>query len=320
MVRGARLGIRRGSIAAYNLGVSILRVRERPVLRRPYLLAAFGGWGDAGHGATGAIAYLLGDPPPPACATLDAEACFDFTVERPITRRGADGRWALDYPEIGLFAITRPEGDRDLLLLRGPEPHNNWPSIGRALATFAAEVGVETGLTLGAFIGAVSHRNIPLLRRTPNPALDARLAQLGIPDTPYAGPTAFVTALLHALNDQGVPTASIWAAAPPYLGSPNPALSLALLEGVERVAELSLGLGRLQGIATDFVRKVEAALRENPEAAERLGKLVELGAVDPPAEDEPIATPPDLPSGREVVEQLEQFLRESRGNSEPQTG
>ena len=53
--------------------MSVLRIVERPSLRRPILLAAFGGWGDAGSSATGALAYLLGDPPPAACARVGIE-------------------------------------------------------------------------------------------------------------------------------------------------------------------------------------------------------------------------------------------------------
>jgi len=295
--------------------VSVLRIHQRPSLRRPILLVGFGGWGDAGSAATGAVGYLLSDPPPDACASLDPEACFDFTVQRPITRRGADGRWRLDYAEIGFYAVERTVADHDLLLLRGPEPHTNWPTLARAIASFAADVGVELGLTLGAFIGAVSHRKTPLLRRTPNATLDTALAELGIEDTPYAGPTAFVTAVLHALDEASIPAASLWAPGPPYLGAPNPALSLALLEGVEKVTQQNLQLGRLRGLATDFIRRIEAALRENPEVAERVGRLIELGEL-PQTEPEPPTPegPPDLPSGRDLVDALERFLRESRGN------
>ena len=296
--------------------MSVIRIVDRPDLRRPILLAAFGGWGNAGSAATGALAYLLGDPPPAPCATIDPEACFDFTVQRPVTRRGADGRWQLDYPEIGLYALHRPDAERDLLILRGPEPHTSWPTIARSVAAFAVERGVETALTFGAFVGPVSHRKIPIVRRTPNEQLDNWLAALGFEETPYAGPTAFVTALLHALDEAAIPAASLWAAAPAYLGAPNPSLSLALLEATERVLETELGLGRLQGIATDFVRKVESALRANPELADRLGRLVELDPSDlivegeaPPSAEQ---TPSDLPSGRDLVEELEQFLREQR--------
>jgi hypothetical protein len=306
--------------------MSTLQIIDRPVLRRPILLAAFGGWGDAGAAATGALSYLLGDPPPAPCATVDPEVCFDFTVQRPVTRRDGGGRWQLDYPEIALYAVRQPDAERDLLVLRGPEPHTAWLSIGRAVAAFARELGVETALTFGAFIGPVSHRRTPIMRRTPNDKLDAWLASLGIDDTSYSGPTSFVTALLHALDAADVPAASLWAAGPAYLGAPNPALSLSLLEAAERVLDVDLQLGRLQGIATDFHRKVEAALRANPEVAERLGRLIELETPEQVAEAESNAGAADgdeeLPSGRDLVDELERFLREQRheGPAEPGTG
>ncbi|MBA2449908.1 MAG: PAC2 family protein [Chloroflexi bacterium] len=301
--------------------MSVLRVHHRPTVRRPLLLAAFGGWGDAGSAATGAVGYLVGDPPPDPCATLDPEACFDFTVERPVTRRGEDGRWRLDYPEIAFHVLERPEADHDLVLLHGPEPHNNWRTLARAIADYVAELEVETALTLGAFIGAVSHRKTPLVRRTPSSTMNQRLADLGMEDTPYTGPTAFVTAVLHALDDRAVPVSSVWAASPPYLGAPNPAVSLTLLEGVERIAETSLDLGRLQGLATDFLRKVESALRENPEVAERVGQMVDLEDQEQEQESEPPPEgPPDLPVAGDVVEELERLFRESRGNADPPQG
>ena len=54
-------------------------------LRRPVLLAGFGGWGDAGSAASIALRHVLGDPAPPASAMLDPSACYDFTVARPLS-------------------------------------------------------------------------------------------------------------------------------------------------------------------------------------------------------------------------------------------
>jgi predicted ATP-grasp superfamily ATP-dependent carboligase len=296
--------------------MSTVRIVTRPDLRRPILLAAFGGWGDAGSSATGALAYLLGDPQPPACATVDPEVCFDFTVQRPVTRRGVDGRWQLDYPEIGIYAVPRPDAERDVLILRGPEPHTSWLTIANDVAELAQQLGVESALTFGAFIGAVSHRKIPIVRRTPNEKMDAWLAALGFEETPYSGPTAFVTAVLQALEAVAIPAASLWAAAPAYLGAPNPALSLALLEAAERVLETDLDLGRLQGLSNDFLRKVESALRANPEVAERLGRLIDLDTADLGSDSESSASDEssvtDLPSGDDLVEELERFLRDQR--------
>ena len=123
----------------------------------PVLIAGFGGWGDAGSGATSALAYLMEDIEPDACAWLDPEACFDFTVQRPTTTRTPTGRWTLTYPRIQFFPVYRPNHERDLLLLTGPEPHMNWPTLTKATADFTKEMGVETSIALGVF-EAVSQR------------------------------------------------------------------------------------------------------------------------------------------------------------------
>jgi proteasome assembly chaperone (PAC2) family protein len=292
--------------------MALIDVRSRPSLRRPLLLSAFGGWGDAGSGATGAINYLLGDPTPEAFAAFDSEVCFDFTVQRPVTHRTEDGRWTISYPEIRFYAVERPEWDYDLIILTGPEPHMNWPTLTRAAAQLAVEFGVEQALTLGVFLGSVSHRTKALVRRTLDLGLDEKLAALGAVDTGYQGPTGFVTGLLHSFNEEGIPAASIWAAAPIYLRAVNPAVALQLLEVAEQVTGTSLDLGDLRRRSSNFIREVDEMLAKNPELANQLKDIIELG----PTQDDPQATQSassaDLPNAASLVEELERFLREQR--------
>ncbi|MFN8533716.1 MAG: PAC2 family protein [Dehalococcoidia bacterium] len=293
--------------------MAILEVQDRPQLRRPVLIAAFGGWGDAGSGATTAISYLLEELSPEPCAWLDPEACFDFTVQRPITERTTDGRWTLTYPRIQFFGVYRPNHERDLVLLTGPEPHMNWPTLTRSVTTFAQELGIETAMTLGVFLGSVSHRTVALVRRTRDPVLERRLARLGAVDTGYQGPTGFVTALVHSWTEAALPAASIWAAAPIYLRAVNPAIANALLETVEQVAEVRLDLGPLRDRAESFVREVDGMLASNPELANQLREMIDLG---PEGQASDTTEPTELPSGQSLVEELERFLKERRGEGD----
>lgn len=292
--------------------MSILEVRERPVLRRPILIAGFGGWGDAGSGATSAIAYLLEDVEPEPFAWLDPEACFDFTVQRPITTRTPAGRWTLTYPRVQFYGLYRPNHDRDLVLLTGPEPHMNWLTLTRVVAEFSRDLGVEIAMTMGVFLGSVSHRSVSLVRRTLDPELERRLAQVGAVDTGYQGPTGFVTALVHAWTEIGLPAASVWAAAPIYLRAVNPAVAAALLGAIETVTGVSLDLGPLRDRAASFIREVDAMLASNPELANQLRQMIDLGP-EPGASESPSTS--ELPSGQSLVEELERFLRERRGDA-----
>src|ERR1700736_1057654 len=92
-------------------------------LRRPVLLAGFGGGGDAGSAASIALRHVLGAPAPPPSALLDPSACYDCTAARPLSTRSADGRrWSLDYPKVAFYPVRLPAADRALSFMLGPEP------------------------------------------------------------------------------------------------------------------------------------------------------------------------------------------------------
>ena len=303
---------------------------EPPIgLRRPVLLAGFGGWGDAGSAASIALRHVLGDPAPPASAMLDPSACYDFTVARPLSTRSSDGtHWSLEYPKVAFYPVPLPDAERDLLVLLGPEPHFRWPELAPEIIKYARQAGVESMVTLGAYVGPVSHHNAPVVRRTLDPVLGERLGDLELHDTDYEGPTAFATALLHAAAAGGVSAASLWVATPPYLQAGNPVAALALLEATVKVTKLPMDIERLREIADSFVRDVEAALEEHPELAEQLKEMLEAEEEDdeddafdvqgrahwrgPDPDRPPPDAPPGLPSGKALVDAVERYLRQRK--------
>src|SRR5688572_4747554 len=233
-------------------------------LRKPVLLAGFGGWGDAGSAATIALRHILGEAAPPASAMLDPSACYDFTVARPLTTRTADGRrWSLEYPKVAFYPVPLPSAERDVLVLVGPEPHFRWPELAPAIINYARAAGVASMLTFGAYVGPVSHRTAPVVRRTLDIGLGERLSELELPDTDYEGPTAFVTALLHAAAAGGIAAASLWVATPPYLQAGNPVAALALLQAAEKVTQLGIDVAKLSEVADSFLSEIgRASCRE----------------------------------------------------------
>jgi proteasome assembly chaperone (PAC2) family protein len=303
-------------------------------LRRPILLAGFGGWGDAGSAASIALRHLLGDEMPPSSASIDPSACYDFTVARPMSTRSAkSGEWALEYPRVAFYPVRLPEAEHDLLVLLGPEPHFRWPELAPAIITYAQAAGVESAYTLGAYVGPVTHRQAPVIGRSLDPELGSRLSDLELYETDYEGPTAFVTALLHAAAAGGLPAASLWVATPPYLQAGNPVAALALLEAACRVTTLPLDIGHLREVADTFLKDVDAARDEHPELAEQLKEMLEAevdGEVDedeleslgrarwrgPDPDRPPPDAPPGLPSGKALVEAVERYLRQSREDEE----
>ena len=80
------------------------------------MVGAFDGWVDAGSAATTALAHLVDDAP--VVVTFDADALFDYRARRP-TLQIVDGRLAeLTWPELAIRRVRVAE--RDLLDPRRP--------------------------------------------------------------------------------------------------------------------------------------------------------------------------------------------------------
>jgi len=281
------------------------------------------------------LRHLLGDPAPPASAMLDPSACYDFTVARPLSTRSSDGRrWSLEYPKVAFYPVPLPSAQRDLLILIGPEPHFRWPELAPAIINYARAAGVQSMLTLGAYVGPVTHHVAPVVRRTLDAGLSKRLRDLELHDTDYEGPTAFVTALLHAAAAGGMSAVSLWVATPPYLQAGNPVAALALLEATNRVTQLPVEVDRLRDVADTFLHDVEAALEEHPELAEQLKEMLEEEQDEDQDDEESFETrgrahwrgpdpdrpppdaPPGLPTGKALVEAVEKYLQQRKDDDD----
>lgn len=300
----------------------MLTIHSLPELRRPVLVCAFSGWPDGAGSVSGAMGYLALKWNPQVFAEFDPDLLYAYSITRPLTGLGGTGQRMLHWPELAVSAVQLPHGERDLALLAGPEPDLMWKRCSQAIAELAKQIGAELLLTLGCFLAPVLHSApVPLFARAPGVAFTRKLRQLGFQDTTYQGPTSFTTAVVDAAVHAGIAAASLWAAAPSYLrGVPNPKVSASLLEAVEKVAEVSLGLDELRAAGRDLEQRVDQALQQRPDLRRALQRMQEPEAEKRPAGSEEAVEPGDLPSPQAVLEDLENFLRQLQQQEGEQGG
>jgi len=292
-----------------------LRLTADPTLRRPILIAGFQGWNDAGEAASSAVRFVhrrwrcepLGD--------IDPEEFYDFTQVRPQVRLER-GERLVEWPS-NVFSAKHAEGlDRDVILLAGIEPHTAWRSYIECVTAICEKFQVEGAIILGALLAEVSHARP--VRVTGSASAEWLARPLGISTrtrSTYQGPTGIVGVLTQALRDRGLATASLWANMPFYIQrTPNPKGSLALLERLNRGFGFGLNLHDLEVFAARFEAQVAGDLEENAEVAEYARRVAAMA--DEEDEDEPSDEPQnteELPDAASMVEDLERFLREQRG-------
>lgn len=299
----------------------MLKVHREPSLRSPVLLCAFSGWADAATAASGAMRYLLLKRDSRRFAEFDPDAIYSYTTTRPLTSLDSRGQRQLHWPELPWMALEVPEGDRDLVVLVGPEPDLRWRECVEAIIALASRLQVSQILAFGAFLAQVHYSGPPaLMGVTSDLRTRTRMRALGISETNYQGPTSFITALTRSAADRSIPASSLWVAAPNYLSNAaNPRLSAGLLEAAEYLLGQELWLDELKAAGRDMERRITEALRARPDLANFLQRLsgeseqdveqIDLSAAAGEAPPSPEETEPELPSAEEIIRHLEDHLR-----------
>ncbi len=283
-----------------------LEFEEQPRLRRPRLVLAWAGWNDAGEAASTAVRYLAASREAKPFARIDPEEFYDFTEARPLARY-SEGRREIMWPSTDFYALPVASADADLILGLGIEPNYRWKSYMAAVRAVVTAMDVEMVITLGAVVAGVAHTRPVGVRGSANAATLAE--RYGMQPSRYEGPTGIVGVLHNDCRRHEVDGISLWASVPHYLpGLTNPKAARALLERLGTICALPVDYERLEREEARFTRRVEAALAENEELEAYVRQLEARG--EEATDGEP--PPAELPSAEGLIEDLEDYLRESR--------
>lgn len=268
--------------------------RQSPELDAPAVVVALDGWVDAGSAATNAATTLAQGGR--VVATFDADAIFDYRARRP-TLEIVHGRpRSLVWPELTMRASR--VGERDLLVFSGAEPDYRWHELASDVVALAQRFGVAEWISLGAIPAAVPHtRPVPILGTESRSGL-LKGGVLPGPQGILRVPSAAISVFDISVSKAGIPSVGYFAQIPHYVSGEYPQASIDLLLALGRHLDADLDLGRLPEEARLMrVRLDAAAAREETTKTyvERLEALVDEAR---------------LPSGDDLISEIERFLRE----------
>ena len=282
--------------------------RQPEGLRRPVLITAFSGWNDAAESATTAARYLGTAFGAEKFAEIDPEEFYHFGLSRPYVRykAGSETEREIVWPTTDFSVAVAPGLSRDLVIAVAGEPHLKWRTYCEAILELAKRCDISLVLTLGALLAEVPHtRPIRISGGASDPELAARL---GVKASRYEGPTGIVGVLNTACREQGLATASVWANVPHYIsGIENPKAALAIVQRVLMLLNAEADLTDLEDATKQFEQNLSEIVAQNAKIKAYVAKLESRDADEEP---EPAAS--DLPPAAELVEEMEQFLRQQR--------
>jgi hypothetical protein len=286
-------------------------VNPLPIFAQRTLVVAFEGWNDAAEAATQAVKIIADEMQAEPVQSIDPEEYCEFHYARPQVYFDESGDRQIRWPATELLvpsaaaAAARPEL-ANLYILLGIEPSLRWRAFVAEVLEIIEDRDIQAVLFVGAMIADVPHtRPINVLAMSQHE--DVR-AQLDLEKSDYEGPVGILTVISQALEEQNLPTASLWAQVPAYVHqSPSPKVTLALLSEIERVLKIETNHGTLADDAFAWERGIDEIAEADDEMSGYIEQLEKTRDELKSAEG----------SGDILASEFEKFLKESYKDEKP---
>ncbi len=287
----------------------------------PTLIVALQGYADAGHAVDSSSEHLLAALDHRLIASFNNDEFIDYRARRPMVTIDRNTVADVEKLELGIQVVF--DGDeKAFLLLSGPEPDLRWEAFSQSVVDLVETLGVSKTICLYSAPMTVPHTR-PLVVSAHGNDLELLEPHYKL-DSRFSIPGSASLELERLLNIQGRSVAGYTAHVPHYLAaSPYPQATLKLLEAVANAAQLNLPLGSLAEDAARVAQQIDEQL-ENSAEIEQVVELLEQQYdenLERYRSNHPHAAipgePQDLtmPTGEEIGEEFERFLKQLGGSS-----
>jgi hypothetical protein len=298
----------------------IVELHDHPTLSSPPLIVGLEGWIDAGLAAATAAQLMSDAVSAEPIAVFDTDILIDYRARRPIMTLDDGLVTEFSWAEIQLSAGATDDG-QDVLFLTGPEPDRCWKEFTRVVTELALSLDVSKVIGLGAYPAPVPHtRPTRLALTTASPAISERM--LGYVRGSLEVPAGVFGALEQSFYSHGIDAFCLWAQVPHYAANlPYPAGTLALIEGVNGVSGLGFTTAKAAAEAAGNRVRLDELIAANPDHQTLLRQLEafadsEVGTSVRESAAVGDIDYSDLPSGDQLAEEFQEFLRASGDHTE----
>ena len=255
------------------------RTEYTPKLERAKMVLGFTGWMDGGDVSTGTVEYLIEHLDAREIASINPESFYILnfpgsmevsSLFRPHVRI-EDGVIAGFETPASAFYCDEETG---LILLSAREPNFGWRDYADCILTLAREHEVELICFVGSVAGIVPHTREPRIHCTvSDESLRPLFAQHELVPSEYEGPASFVTYLLTAAREAGVPMASLVAEVPAYVQGKNIKCIAALIDKLAAMLDVSIDMDEIRYMRKRFEERIGQVVDGRPDLAELLRKV-----------------------------------------------
>ena len=249
-------------------------IKELPVLKKPVLVAGFGGWGNALNVATDALDYLIRHFEAEPFARLDPDAFFRHDQSRPMVKIVDGVLEDMTWPDLIVYCVHTGAEESDLVILKADEPSLNWYRFTDELLALCRALSIQMVITLGSMYDNVLHSDRVISGMASCEAMRSRLKQEGLYLVSYEGPSAIHAVIQSEAARAGLECLSLWSHCPYYLqGTSHFGLLASLCRILGNVAMFGIDTAALEERWTALNRHIQTLIETKPELREMINKL-----------------------------------------------
>jgi proteasome assembly chaperone (PAC2) family protein len=291
-----------------------LILHHEPPLQAPSLVIGFAGWANAAGLSVEVVSQLQSLLDTDTIGTLEAPECYVITnpslVNRPITTIRGGLVEELRLPTTDVHVLPGGGAQPELLLIQGLEPDLHWHEYVEALWDLINRFGVGRVYTIGSYYDQIPHTRPPHVTAVVSDLhLKAALRSQHVDFTSYEGPTSIQTFLLHTCQQRQIEGVSLWGGVPPYLQGSYPRGVVRILSVLSKLIGFSIDSSTLQSWVREFESVLQQQVAKNDELQAFIKQLE--------AAYDQIVTDTDVQHGDEIVEEIQQFLRQRQRPGTP---
>ena len=264
------------------------------------MVHAFSGFVDAGHSIRQAVSHMVSTLPHQPVAELGIDDIYDYRARRPVMTFDRDHFSDIDIPKLSLDLFW-DERSKPFLMMHGPEPDLGWQQIVQSVIELSEHYKVSKTIGLQAIPWPSPHtRDLLVTPHATDPTMiEARPGPVDRIDVP----ASLTTLVEFATGRAGIPAQGFAVHIPHYLvNTEYPTGAITVLDELSKAAELTIDHGDLPRLAAQVRAEIDESIAASDENQEVVTALEQQ-------HDAELANwSNELPSGDELMDQIEQFL------------
>ena len=260
---------------------------QAPQLNSPVLIAAFGGWSNAGNTAIKTIEYIIRKKRATLLAELDPDWFFQFTQNRPVIAIKEGRLRDVRLNKTSFYFFSNKQGGNDLILAKGQEPDYRWQTFVNTLLQLCKQWGASLVVSLGGMYDDVLHTESIVSGVYSDVEWRETFANNDVSLIDYEGPSGIHSLIMYQVQQMHYPFVGLWGHSPLYLRGTNFRVVMRMLHLLGSFFGFSVDTDELKSAQGEFEQQIGTILESNAELREHIEQIKKIRNGEPKKKDGP---------------------------------